>query len=176
MFKNSLLTRANISSYYIALLFSVLFFQQDWFKDILNTMRSYLLMIFQSLNRGASFSEWTSYSILLLVCFLVVFLMRSIVVKPANLFLDDETARDNFESLPFFILIFGAFLFYVNVYVGDIMPRDIPPVFRSVLGSGPDAGFASNLWNTLPIVMFVFVNSHRRKANAEKASSAAEKH
>ena len=98
MFKNPLLTRANISSYYIALLFGVLFFQQDWFRNTINVAREYVLKVFQAINKGGSFSEWTGYWILLFVCFFVVFLLRMVVVKPSNLFMNNETARDNFES------------------------------------------------------------------------------
>lgn len=170
MFKNPLLTRANISSYYIALLFSVLFFQQQWFVNIINVGRDFVLKIFQAVNKG-NFSEWTGYMILLFCCFVVVFLMRWIVVKPANLFMDDETARDNFESLPMLIAVLGAFLYYVNIYFNGIMPRDIPEVVRTALGAGIDKSFANIVWNSFPILMFFLINRHRRKAAAE--SSAA---
>lgn len=175
MFKNPLLTRANISSYYIALLFSVLFFQQQWFVNIINTARTFLSQIFQAINRGNTFSEWPGYLILLFCCFLVVFLMRWIVVKPANLLMDDEKARDNFESLPMFIAVFGAFLYYVNVYFGDSMPRDIPDVLRNALGSGGDGVFANIVWNSFPIIMFFLINRHRRKAYAAEAAAKSDK-
>jgi hypothetical protein len=176
MFKNPLLTRANISSYYIALLFGVLFFQQEWFRGIINVIRDYILKVFQAINKGASFSEWTGYSILLVSCFIVVFLLRLIVVKPANLLMNDETARDNFESLPLFVLVLGAFLYYINIYFGDIMPREIPEVVRVTLGGAADKSVATTIWNTFPIVMFYLINRHRRKVSAEAAAKAAEKH
>ena len=176
MFKNPLLTRANISSYYIALLFGVLFFQQDWFRNTINVAREYVLKVFQAINKGGSFSEWTGYWILLFVCFFVVFLLRMVVVKPSNLFMNNETARDNFESLPFFILILGAFLYYINVYFGDVMPREIPSVMRTALGAENDKVFANIVWNTFPIIMFYLINRHSKKAASEAAAKAAEAH
>jgi hypothetical protein len=176
MFKNPLLTRANISSYYIALLFGVLFFQQEWFRNIINVARDYIRQVLSAVNKSAPFSEWTGYWILIASCFVVVFLLRLIVVKPSNLFMNNETARDNFESLPFLILLIGAFLYYINTYFGDIMPKDIPAVIRTALGGDSDKSFPNFVWNTAPIAMFFLINRHSKKAANEAAAKAAEAH
>ena len=176
MFKNPLLTRANISSYYIALLFSVLFFQQDWFRNAINIAREYVLKIVQAINKGGTFSEWTGYWILIIFCFFIVFFLRMVVVKPCNLFMNNETARDNFESFPFFVLIAGAFLYYINVYFGDVMPKEIPNVMRTAVGAENDKIFANIVWNTFPIVMFYLINRHSKKAASEAAKAADAHH
>lgn len=92
------------------------------------------------------------------------------MVKPANLFMNDETARDNFEAIPFFVAVSGAFLFYINIYFGDIMPHSIAKEVRGILGGeGADLSLAVTLWNTSPIVMFFLINGHRRRIASENA-------
>jgi hypothetical protein len=115
------ISRKNLSSFYVAAVFSFLFFQLT-----AGTVRQAVVNLANFLTNNANGDFSTSPNIWLVFfgfCFVATFLIKKFVITPLGFFTDEEEAKW-WDLAILVFLVFGFFVFVLNQTFSFAMPRE----------------------------------------------------
>lgn len=174
-----------ISAFYIATLFSFLFFQL--LEPIIISTTAWLIGLVQLVFNVRFVGEGPLWLALVIVCFVLVNVIRKLITEPLGFFVNEDGATGS-ETAILAFLVAGFFIYILNqVFVTIPMPREWFPewLIRSFDGwrEASGARLAPNtravwaivpwIWHIGPIgyLYYVFLKSAYVKKSAGKESS-----
>jgi hypothetical protein len=178
MMKEFKLTRRLLSSYYIAALFSFLFFQM--LPAPIQGITTWLISALK-VSVGVSVNNTSTWFALFFVCFAITWAIRVIIVEPLGFYINDEGAPF-WELIILTLLVLGFYVYLLNQVFDYPMPETLPKfVLQAVDGYKntyvvTSAGSIEErntwaivpwLWNFGPIT-FMYVRTKLMKDKDEK--------